>query len=444
MKNICNISQHLKKILVMLLLVVFLAACGKNDDVVVGGSCSVEDGGRVDCADVNDAKCLGCSIFTLMFNAVSVNVMKLHGQLTSGAMSLMMVCFSLWLAIRLLKFVSSVSESSISQVWNEIIRQGFLCLFCGILASSPSMLIYAVNTFVYPIYVAFLRLGIAIMEAAVTNSDDTASSFVVFGSTVTIAKTSMTCTFNSAGIITKNGYPPELLNTIVCMIKLLKHYLAIGGDISVTLMKQSSGAGVFIMGKIAGMVLMAFFWVVRIGFVFYLVDTIFQMGIIILLLPIFIMAYAFKKTREWTTIGIKNILASAGFLMCFSIIVTLVLRAMIELIVHNPSIFNPKKAEMEMANLGLGFLCLLLIGFLIYGSMGVSQQIVGSLIGGGIDANFQQKMRAALAKVKGWAMKGLGSAVSFGTSLLPATVQEKLKSIEAAKNKINRMAGRGQ
>lgn len=437
MKMVCNIS-HIKKILIMLLLVVFLAACGETD-VTIGEACTDEQSAQgYSCVDINDVGCLGCRIFTLLFNAASSSVMKLHGQLTSGAMSLMMVCFAVWLAVRLLKFVSSATESSIAQVWNDILKQAFLCVFCGILASSPDMLIYAVNTFVYPIYVAMLKLGVAIMETSIKNSDGTATSFEVYGKTVTIAKVNLVCTFDKVGLITKDGFPQEFLDAIVCIIKVLKHYLTIGGDVARTLMSQNTS----FLGWIAGAVLWIFFLIVRVGMVFYLVDTIFQMGIIILLLPVFILAYAFKSTSKWTGSCFKNLLSSAGFLMCFSIVVTMVLRAMVELIANNPSLFSPGRPELDAANFGLGALCLLLIGALIYGSMGVTDNISNALIGNTADKNFQKNMIQVLNKVKGWTVSALVGAISFGSSILPAKLQEKINKIQAARDKINRFAGR--
>ena len=442
MKIVFNIS-HIKRILIMLLLVVFLAACsdGKDTGVTIGDACvTEEDANGSSCVDVNDVACVGCRIFTLLFNAASVNIMRLHGQLTSGALSLMMVCFSIWLAVRLLKFVSSVTESSIPQVWNDILKQSFLCVFCGYLAATPDMLIYAINTFVYPIYVAFLKLGIAIMETAIVNSDGSATSFVIYGKTVTIGNINLICTFDKAGLITKEGFPQEFLDALVCMIKVVTRYLTIGGDVSKELMSQT----VSILGFLAGAVLWFFFTIVRIGMVFYLVDTIFQMGIIILLLPIFILAYAFKSTSKWTISCFKNLLTSAGFLMCFSVVVTMVLRAMVELIAKNPNLFNPERGELDVANAGLGCLCLLLIGALIYGSMGVTEQITGALIGAKPDTQFQKNMVKILDKLKGWTLAGLAAAISYGSSFMPVKVVEQVKKIKEAKEKLDKLAGRNK
>ena len=445
MKNIYNISIKFSKILVMLLLVVFLSAC--KSGIVVGEACETEVNEpniKNNCADVTSKSCLGCQIFDIMFKAVGVSVMRLHSELTSGAMALMMICFSLWLAKRLLTFVSSVTDSSIAQVWNEIAKQAFLCMFCGILASSPSMLIYAVNTFVYPVYAAFIKLGIELLNNALDfGESSTSQTIAVFGTkkTLTIVNKELGCKFDSVGLITTSGFPVEFGNTLKCMINILKEYLSLGGEISFKLMKNSS----FFTGMIAGFFVYLTFWVVRIMFVFYLVDTIFQMGIIILVLPIFIMAYAFKSTRGWTGTIFKHMIASAGFLMCFSVIVSLVLTAMVSLVTKRADIFNPggslEGAEVVTRDLGISVFCLLLIGFLVQSTMAISQGIMSSLIGSSMTSNFQQNLKSMLEKAKKLVMSGLGSAATVGMSMLPAGAIRTFESIKASRAKIRRLTG---
>lgn len=450
MKNICNISINFSKILVMLLLVVFLSACGENGagDIVVGEPCEtdVENPNiKNNCADVSGKTCLGCQVFDIMFQAVGVSVMRLHSELTSGAMAVMMICFSVWLAKRLLTFVSSVTDSSIAQVWNEIARQAFLCMFCGILASSPSMLVYAVNTFVYPVYAAFIKLGIELLNNALDFGESGSSQKIaVFGAVKElniVNKEGLGCTFDSVGLITTSGFPVEFGETLKCMIKILKEYLSLGGEISFELMKNSSA----FTGKMAGLFVYLTFWVVRIMFVFYLVDTIFQMGIIILVLPIFIMAYAFKSTRKWTSAVFKNMIASAGFLMCFSVVVSMILTAMVSLVTKRADIFNPggnmAGAEVVTKDLGISVFCLLLIGFLVQSTMAISQGIMSSLIESSMASNFQKNLKSMLEKAKTLIISGLGSALSHATSVLPDRAINVIKSIKAARAKINRLTG---
>ena len=451
MKNICNISIDFKKILVMLLLVVFLAACGNEKTIMVGGADCEENTAEEElvqskdskaktvdtCIETNKQSCLGCKIFEIIYDAVGVNVMKVHSEMTGGSITLMMICFSLWLAKRLLVFVSSVTDQSIAQLWNEIFRQAFLCIFCGILASSPTMLMYAVNTFVYPIYVAFLKMGLEILENAITNSGQTATSFVVFGKTVVIESSGVGCNFNADNLINENGFPNELKEVIICMINVLKGHLVLGGKIAYTMMSQAS----HFTGAIAGLIVYGTFWIVRVSFVFYLVDTIFQLGIIILLLPMYIMFYAFKSTRKWCQSAFKTMLSSAGFLMCFSVIVALVLRGMIELVNNNKAIFNPDDGKKVFSDVGLGVLCLLLVGFLVYGSMKISQSVMKAMVDGKMSSDFQKNAKAMMQKGVGLIKSGLAALATASLSVMPEGVVKAVEKYKAAKGKFDRYTG---
>ena len=99
-----------------------------------------------------------------------------------------------------------------------------------------------------------------------------------------------------------------------CMVCSLVERLHLGADVALAAMFSGT-----ILAFISGLLVFLIFYVVGFGFVFYLVDSLFRFGMMILLLPIFIMAYAFGPTRKWTGIGFSNIMNSAAFLMAFSI-----------------------------------------------------------------------------------------------------------------------------
>lgn len=450
MKHLTNISKILSKLLIIFVAVMLLSACSKKEDttsITIGKTCSTAEECKAcdDCIDVSDASCLSCEILELMYTAVGQNVMLLHDEFSKASMPIMMIGFSIWLALRLLKFVSSVTETNAGEVWNEIVRKAFLCLICGLLASSSGMLQFVINTIVFPVYLAFLELGLQILKNALASSDNSVTSFTAFGTNIVIADVKLGCELKGDLQLTNDGFPESIRQAMSCMIRNVTIYLTIGGDIAITTMQQNDS----LIGKIMGIILYLFFWVVKIGFVFYLVDTIFQMGIIILLLPIFILSYAFEPTRKWTGIGFSRVLASAAFMMCFSIIVSLVLTAMVSLIANNQPIFNPTDLESNMKDLSFGFMCLLLIGFLIYGSMGVSQQLTSALIGVNVDSKFQKNLKAAVQGLGKAIVSGLGMLITWGASLAPQSsyalvrkVGEAVKKGNAYRATLRRLAGR--
>lgn len=433
MKRWTHITAVLKKLLLIVVAVVMLAACSNTEDAVVIGK-----------VDTKDQDCMSCVILNLMYKAIGENVMLLHGEFTKAAMPIMMVAFSIWLALRLLKFVSSVTETNPGEVWNEILRKAAICLFCGILASSSSGLLYVINFLVFPVYLAFLELGLEILNMSFTSGEQ--EDFHVFGTFVVVHGIDMSCTVTGNTFATASEFPTAIGQAMECMVRVLSTYLTIGGDIAITVMKQVSNN---LTSKIMGIILFLFFWVVKVGFSFYLVDAIFQMGIIILLLPLYILSYAFGPTRAWTKKGFGHVLASSAFMMCFSIITALVLIAMISLIKANPSIFTPTDLETNMQDISIGFVCLLLIGFLIYGSMGVSQELTSGLLGTGISANFQRNLKAAIQGIGGAILSGIGFVATFGVSLMAQSnirmvknVGKAIKNAQALRGKLQELAGR--
>ena len=433
MINWQNIYRNLSKLLFLLAMVIMLSACSeKANTLVIGG------------VDTSDQSCLSCQILNLMYTAVGDNVMQMHAHFTQAAMPIMMVAFSIWLALRLLKFVSSVSETNPGEVWNEILRKAGICLFCGILASSSEGLMFVINTLVFPVYSAFLELGVTILNNSFNPEEQV--DFTVFGTDVKVAQVTLSCNITGSTFATATEFPKSVGETMECMIKALSAYLTIGGDIAMTIMSQAENN---LTGKVLGFILFLFFWVVKVGFSFYLVDTIFQMGIIILLLPMYILSYAFGPTRSWTKKGFAHILASSAFMMCFSIIVALVLVAMIGLVNQNPTIFNPEDLESNMQNISIGFLCLLLIGFLIYGSMGVSQQLTSALLGTGMSTNFQKNLKAAIQGIGTAIVSGLSSVLTFGVAAMAQSnyklirvVGKTIQKGNALRAKMQQLAGR--
>ena len=442
-----HIRKNWLKLLFILIAVVFLASCGKDDDETnlvngdVESESSLSDGAEVQKTKYA-AGCLGCQVLVMIYDEVGDQVMKMHTDFTKASMPIVIVAFSIWLALRLLKFVSSVSESNVGEVWNEVLRKLFICLVCGLIASTPIALQTFVNMVIFPIYEAFLELGLKILQASGTNAQNSVS-FTVFGENITIEDANLNCELDDTLTLGTSGFPASLRDGMTCQIQLLRKYLTIGSDIATTAMKK-----VGFQGRVLGLLLWSFFLIVRYGMVFYLVDSVFKMGIVILILPVFIISFAFGPTKKWATVGFTSIIAASGFLMCFSVIVSLCLAAMVSLIQGSPELFNPAEPEFSFENLCLGYTCLLLIGFLIYGSMGVSQQMVGGLLGAKMSDNFQKNLRAVVQTTLRTAWNIVGSLISWGVSSLITENVRWVRQInerrKALIKKINRLAGRDE
>lgn len=382
--------------------------------------------------------CWQKEVLTVVYDTIGMTVMGMYNSLSAGAVNLMMMGFAVWLALRLLKFIGSVTEDSPSEVWNEILKKAFLCALCGFLASSSSMLLYTINILLFPIYEAFLEFGSQIL--ALSTSDIT--SVKVFGEEIVFKEPNVICKLGKDGLqATLESFPGGIKDMMGCMICGVAERLELGRQVAAITM--TSGG---IMPFLVGLLIWFIFIVVACAFVFYLVDSVFRFGMMILLLPIFIMSFAFGPTKKWTGIGFSNIMNSAAFMMAFSIIIATVLMAMVTLINDNPFIFSPSDDpdlnSMHLQDFSITMMCLLLIGFLIFGSMGVSQQLTSAIIGGKSDAKFQQNLKAVGQMVLGWITGGASWAITKAGFKDRTAVGRVFKNAGAMRNQLNKYAGR--
>lgn len=422
----------LGKLLIIILAAVFLLSACSNQNNRALESSSASNAEELQTAGES---CWQGKVLKTIYNTIGILIMNQFEKLTEGSMSVMMIAFAVWMAIRLLKFVSSVREDSPAQIWNEIIKKAFICVFCGSLAYSSGTLLYVINMLLFPIYGAFLDFGSQILSL----SSDTISKLTVFGNEVVFSGTKLSCDITGNVDADLNGFPAAFSDSMNCMICAVADRMRIGRSIALISMSMDGALPFF-----TGLLLWLIFYVVGFGFVFYLVDSIFRFGMMILMLPIFIMAYAFGPTKKWTKIGFENIMNSAAFMMAFSIIIATVLLALTDLIDKNSTIFNPENPELHMQNISVATLCLLLIGFLVFGSMGVSQQLTSSIIGGKTDAKFQQNLKAAAQAVLGVITGGLGWVAKKAAFSEKTAVGRALKSAGALKGKLDRLAGRNE
>ncbi len=429
------IFDILKKCRLPLLIVaagLVLSACSNSSDE--GGMMKTDDIATAQSENAGQGMdCWQGHILTTIYKVIGTTIMTQYDNLSKGSLSLMMIGFAVWAALRLLKFVSSVTESSPAEIWNELIRKAFICLFCGYLAYSSGTLLVVINAFIFPIYGAFLEFGAQLLQL----SDSQVSSVTVFGETVEFSSTNFDCGVVGDSKATLEGFPDSFQVSMNCMICNLADKLRVGRQMAWTAMSMKG-----VIPWLSGLLVWFIFLVVGIGFVFYLVDSLFRFGMMILMLPIFIMAFAFGPTKKWTGIGFKNIMHSAVFMMMFAIVTATTLLAMVALLTEKGELFNPTDPENHFRQLSLVSLCLLLMGFLMFKSMDVSQSLTSGFIGAHIDAKFQQNLKAVLQACLHIITQGATWGLTKSGFMEKTKVGRLLGKGGAFKNKMSELAGR--
>ena len=392
--------------------------------------------------EVKHRECWQAAVVGAIYDTTSHVTMGMYSHMTQGAMALMMVAFAVWLSFRIIKHVSSFTEESPAEVWTEVMRKFFVCMVCGWLATSTTGVLWVLNSIVFPIYNAFLDLGGHMLGhfasapgggSAVAGSENVDILYIPFDGTVK-ANYSAVCTVNTIDQATPESFPIAPKHMMECLVCAVNERLNFGFKLGWVIITQPG-----FMALICGLIMMCLFLFVKLGFVFYLVDSMFRFAMMVLIMPLLIMAYAFKPTRKWTTKGFLTILNSAAFMMCIAIVILIAMAAIQQILFDNRELME--NDQTSLADFSKPLLMLMLVGFLLVGSMDIAKSIADTLIGGGGGANVQKRVIAMGLKVGTWAAKGalggLGALAVANSSKLRA-VRDASREAQAAWGELKR------
>lgn len=424
------------RLLVLVPAIVMLFACSGTE----GKNSSINP--DVDSAEqeVRHRECWQAAVVGAIYDTTSHITMGMYSHMTQGAMALMMVAFAVWLSFRILKHVSSFTEESPAEVWTEVMKKFFLCMVCGWLATSTTGVLWVLNSIVFPIYNAFLDLG-SHMLGYFSGTEGGGSSvqqysgrmmFIPFTGEVE-AKYNVACTVSNMDSATPESFPMAPRQMMECLTCAVNERLNFGYKLGWVILSQDG-----FMALICGLIMMCLFTFVKLGFVFYLVDTMFRFAMMVLILPLLIMAYAFKPTRKWTQKGFLTILNSAAFMMCIAIVILMAMAAIQQILVDNKDLLEGDQTS--LADFSKPLMMLMLVGFLLIGSMDIAKSIADSLIGGGGTANFQKRFGTAAMKTGKWALLGIGGAVGGAIVARSAKLRAVRDAVNIGKAKMSSIA----
>ncbi len=372
-------------------------------------------------------ECWQAAVVGAIYDTTSTITMGMYSHMTEGAMALMMVAFAVWLSFRILQHVSSFTEESPAEVWTEVMKKFFLCFVCGLLATSTTGVLWVLNSIVFPIYNAFLELGSEMLghfaqEGAGSATTQYSGRMLYIPLTGEVeAKHEIACTVSNMDPATVTSFPSAPKQMMECLICAVNERLNFGFKLGWVIMTQPG-----FMALVCGLIMMILFAFIKLGFVFYLVDAIFRFAMMLLIMPILIMAYAFKPTRSWTASGFKTILNSAAFMMCIAIVILMCLAAIQQILLDNKELIESDQTS--LADFSKPMLMLMLVGFLLVGSMGIAQNISQALVGGRSGANFQKQVGKMIFTVGKKAALAVGGKAAEGVVAAGEKVVDKIKN----------------
>lgn len=450
LRNI-NILKILKIMCIVLCTVFLFTACGDK-----GGQTGPSSDKQQAIEEARSAKgsdCIQAALLKLMYNGLGEMAGKVYADLSSeDLLSLLMLAFSVWMAFQILRHVSSTSPESLSEFWTKVLRKAAICMACGVLASSQQNILYAVNTFVMPIYVTILEFASSIL--AILGTEE-AKPLVISGTVAediggTIEEPVNfqmgACSIGNEKIeMTEKEFPPNIVNLMGCMACSVSDRLNIGYTVALLMMCSGNFFAVLV-----SIFLFVAFTIVKWGFALYLVDSIFRMTMMITIMPFLILFFPFEQTRKWTVTGFKVILNSAAIMLCLAMLIGMTIYAM-EQMFTNPS-FGDFGSKETYENLGTVSLAMMFMGFVIIKVAGLAVSLSEKVTGGGGEARFQKKIQQLVAVlahalvliISHGGSSTVQSAMAYSARIrnIVEKIQKAKAKIEKAKQAMNRMAGR--
>ncbi len=327
-------KAHITRIMCVLAFVLCLA-CLSGCSLVEGGS----QGDEAVAAEKETMRCWTCSLFELAFRVVNSMSTSIMASVAGSAVGLLAVCYGLWLALYILKYVSSLQEPDTAAFWKGLAVQAFMATLVAALLNDmkagPASLV--VGGFVDPIFSGFVDTGLMIINAS------------------------------GADLPCSPGGSPE--SGMVCLVGALQEKLNV--TVGISYLSLIAGPTIFVMMVGAGIYCVSIFMMVY--FPVLLLDCVFRYCILIAMLPLMVVGFCFKATRDFASQGGKILveigLAVVGMCVFTAVTVQVIHKYIVEFIpyVRDPLYLLDDPSRFEKVIYGPGITGLIfVILFLIY------------------------------------------------------------------------------
>lgn len=371
---------HITRIMCVLAFV-FCLTCLSGCSMIEGGS----QGDEAVAAEKETMNCWTCSLFELAFRVVNSMSSSIMASVAGSAVGLLAVCFGLWLALYILKYVSSLQEPDVAAFWKGLAVQAFMATLVAALlndmkAGSASLVF---GGFVDPIFSGFVDTGLMIINASGAD---------------------LPC---SPGGTSESG--------MLCLVAALQEKLNV--TVGISYLSIIAGPTIFVIMVGAGIYCVSIFMMVY--FPVLLLDCVFRYCILVAMLPLMVVGFCFKATRDFAAQGGKILveigLAVVGMCVFTAVTVQVIHKYIDEFIpyVRNPLYFLDDPSQFEQVICGPGITGLIFVILFLKYFADVILELMG-LFSGGV-GGLGQTAQGTYRGVKGIAKTGV-KAAKFGVN----------------------------
>lgn len=269
MKNILKHILNKKVFYVFLILMgcVLLSACEIKID---------NDINQTDAEMRSIRGCWSCQVFGTVYKAAGKITELAYENMRSVALNLLAVFLALWIAYKTLSFFMSFRVPNYTEYWVSLTGRIMRAIFAAAILANTQVMMKFVNMIVEPVILLFVYLSMRIIGA-----NDQA--FAV-GSNVNVG----------TAFADNPALPAAVGTQLENLIYRIQVALDIGRALGLRMMALSDFTGFFL-----GIVVLCVFFMLVLFFPYYFIDAILRLGFVVILFPIFVVAWVFPITKDW-------------------------------------------------------------------------------------------------------------------------------------------------
>ena len=276
----------------------------------------------------NNSKCRFCSLMGVIYAAADEITVLSATKFASSFATVIAVGLVIWLALKTLVFVSSLTKQDAAKYITEILQQSYKFLIAYFL------LVYYGDIFsfiILPILNAGLNFGTNMLTGGEIQSvlDRFGVDDLTLNAFEAVDKTMPSDYFRNLENVHYKLGTYALLENLAYNVNLKYATLqSIGSSLWCLGGRYIIGRPDFEFGlgiecRIYAIFFWAFGFLMTLAFVFYLLDAVVQLGIVGALLPFLVASWPFKITSKYTATGFKMFLNSVFNFMMIGMIVTI-------------------------------------------------------------------------------------------------------------------------